>query len=311
MTDVATGPTDRRTHLKYNKRTLVTASLAVVATVVFGAFMYRVAEWSSGTNGKTAGLTQTALNCSEAGSNRLETTKVIPQMAFGSFDGGLTTYSTAIQIVNISGNAQGLAATFYKEDGTPLNNVTLAVGPSTLTNGVFRAVSIVKDGVLVVAGGGKEASGVIGWGKITSCGALSLSTFFELRDAKTNVLLSRVGVPASQPNMSNFVIPRIREVGTGLDVGFALVNTAASGSATVRAELKDAEGNTIATKDIRMAGGVHQSGFTKDLFAPLNEPKDGRTYQYVKFSSNSPTIAAIALAFEGSTQTSLPAEILQ
>jgi hypothetical protein len=277
--------------LKYNKRILKTGLLAVVVTALFAVFMYRVAEWSNGTNAEMAGLRQTNVSCSQI-------VKVIPQMPLGSFDGGLTRYSTVIQIINTSGSAQSITADFYKEDGTRLESPTLTASTST----------IVKDGVLVMTGGGREVPGVIGWGKITECGALSLSAFFELRDAKTNVLLSRVGVAASPANMSGFVIPRIREVGTGLDVGFAVVNTAANESVMVRAELKDTSGQTVATKDMLMAGGAHRSGFIKDLFAPLNEVKDGRTYQYVKFSATSPTLAAIALAFEGPTQTSFPAE---
>jgi hypothetical protein len=265
--------------LNYN-RISTTGILAVLATALFALLIHGV-----------AGLRQAEPNC-------FQTVKVLPQIPLGSFDGGLTRYSTVIQIVNTSGTTQSVTATFYKEDGTPLENPTLTAGTST----------IMKDGVLVIGGEGTEGSGVIGWGKITACGALSLSTFFELRDANTNVLLSRVAVAASPANMSSFVIPRIREVGTGLDVGFALVNTATSGSATLTAELKDSAGRTVAIKDIPMTGGAHRAGFTKDLFAPLNEAKDRRTYQYVKFSSSSPTFAAIALAFEGSTQTSFPAE---
>ena len=277
--------------MNYNQRILKTGLLAVVVTALFAVFMYRVAEWSNGTNAEMAASRQTNAGCSQ-------TVKVIPQMPLGSFDAGLTRYSTIVQIINTSGSSQSITADFYKEDGTHLESPTLPAGTST----------IAKDAVLVMTGGGREGPGIIGWGKITACGALSFSTFFELRDAKTNVLLSRVGVAASPANMSSFVIPRIREVGTGLDVGFALVNTAASGSVMVRAELKDTSGQTVATKEMLIAGGAHRAGFTKDLFAPLNEAKDGRTYQYVKFSSNSPTLAAIALAFEGPTQTSFPAE---
>src|SRR5262245_44620661 len=221
-------------------------------------------------------------------------------MPLGSFDAGLSRYSTVNQIINPNGSSQSITADFYKEDGTHLESPTLPAGSST----------IAKDGVLVMTGGGREGPGIIGWGKITACGALSLSTFFELRDAKTNVLLSRVGVAASPANMSSFVIPRIREVKAGLDVGFAVVNTASTGTATLKAELKDNTGNILATKDIAMKAGEHRAGFTKDLFAPLVESPAGRTYQYVKFSSASPTFAAIALAFEGSTQTSFPAEAL-
>ena len=254
--------------------------LAVLATAIFAVLMYGVAR-----------LRQAEPNCPQI-------VKVLPQIPLGSFDGGLTRYSTVIQIVNISGTPQSVIASFYREDGTPLENPTLTAGTST----------IIKDGVLVINGEGTEGAGVVAWGKITGCGPSSLSTFFELRDAKTNALLSRVAVAASPANMSSFVIPRIRQVGTGLDVGFALVNTAASGSATLRAELKDAAGRTVAVKDIPMTGGTHRAGLTKDLFAPLNEAKDPRAYQYVKFSSNSPTFAATAIAIEGATQTSFPAE---
>ena len=112
--------------------------------------------------------------------------------------------------------------------------------------------------------------------------------------------------------MSSFVIPRIREVAAGLDVGFALVNTASSGTASLKAELKDQAGKTIATKDIPMAAGEHRAGFTRDLFGPLDETTgSSRSYQYVKFTSTSPTFAAIALAFEGSTQTSFPADAIE
>jgi hypothetical protein len=231
-------------------------------------------------------------------------------MPLGSFDDGRTKYATVIQIVNASATPRTVAASFYKEDGTLLDNVSLTDGDSTITEGVLPPTSVVKDGILVISGGGTAAEGVIAWGKITSCGSVSVSTFFELRDGGTNVLYSRVGVAASPANMSSFVIPRIREVKAGLDVGFAVVNTAATGTATLKAELKDNTGNILATKDISMKAGEHRAGFTKDLFAPLTETAAGRTYQYVKFSSVSPTFAAIALAFEGSTQTSFPAEAL-
>src|SRR5204862_1946835 len=105
--------------------------------------------------------------------------------------------------------------------------------------------------------------------------------------------------------MSAFVVPRLREVPTGLDVALALVNTASSGTATLKAELKDISGSVLASKDIQMPAGSHQQFFTKDLFAPLTEPA-GRSYQYVKFSSTSPSFAAIALAIEGPTLTSFP-----
>jgi hypothetical protein len=293
------------------KRILKTGALAVAVTIAFAIFAYRVAEWSRGLPAQTAGQGQgspTANVCSPG--TGAPTIRVVPQVAIGSFDGGLTKYSTYVQIVNISGAAQNVTASFYKEDGNPMDNVTLTAGPETITNGVLPATSILKDGVLVVGGGDKNSRGTLGWGRITACGAVSISSFFELRDGANHTLLSRASVAATAANMSSFVIPRIREVPTGLDVALALVNTASSGTATLKAELKDGSGSILAMKNIQMPAGSHQQFFTKDLFAPLTEPA-GRSYQYVKFSSTSPSFAAIALAIEGATLTSFPVDMLE
>jgi hypothetical protein len=300
-----------------NKRILKTGALAAAVTVGFGIFAYRAAEWSKGLNSEMIVLGQGTATAGSnpcatggTGTTTAQTTRVIPQMAMGLFNGGLA-YTTIVQIVNTSGAPQSISANFYKQDGSPLNNISLTAGASTITDGMLSTVSIPKDGILVINGGGTGNAGVVGWGKITSCGGLSISTFFELRDAANNVLYSRVGVPASPANMSGFIIPRVRDLAAGLDVGFALVNTGAPGtSATVRAELRNAAGTVIKFMDIEMAGGSQRALFTRDLFAPLDETT-GRNYQYVKFSSSSPTFAAIALAFEGGTQTSFPVDVLQ
>lgn len=169
----------------------------------------------------------------------------------------------------------------------------------------------------MVSGGTTTATtpstGAIAWGKITSCGNLSISTFFELRDGATNILYGRVGVAASPANMQSFVIPRVRDVAAGLDVAFALVNTAST-PATLTATLKDATGATIATKPVTMTGGAHQALFTQQFFFGTGaEPTlpTGKNYHYVSFSSSSASFAAIALAFEGGSQTSFPVDVLQ
>jgi len=160
-----------------------------------------------------------------------------------------------------------------------------------------------------ISGGGTTAAGAIGWGKITSCGSVTVSTFFELRDGVTNVLYSRVGVAASSATMTKFVIPRVRDVTAGLDVAFALVNTGTS-SATLTAVLSDASGNTLATKPIIMGAGAHQALFTQQFFGLTNEPT-GRNYHYITFTGSSASFAAIALAFEGANQSSFPVDALQ
>jgi len=287
-----------------------------VVTVGFAIFVDRAVEWEKGLNSEFVvlgqGTNQTNPCATFAtGTSGVQTTKVIPQVVVGSFDGGLTKYSTYVEIVNVSGTAQNVTANFYNEDASAMAGVAFTAGSATLANGTLPATSVAKDGVLVISGETATTRG-LGWGKITSCGTLSVSSFFELRDAVTNVLLSRVGVAPSSGTTTSFVIPRVRDASAGLDVGLAVVNTAAAGTAdvTLTAELKDASGNTIASKPIKMPAGWHQQFFMKDLFG-LNDAA-GRTYQYVKFSAPmSPTFAAIALAIEGGTLTSFPVDVLQ
>jgi len=56
---------------------------------------------------------------------------------------------------------------------------------------------LAKDGVLVVSGGGTATSGAIGWGKVTGCGGLSISTFFELRDGAAMFFIPASAWPKS------------------------------------------------------------------------------------------------------------------
>jgi hypothetical protein len=296
------------------KRIVKTGVLAAAATAGFALFAYRVADWSRGMDSEIVVLGQAGepgtCPADATGTAAVRTIKIIPQIAVDSFDGGLAKYSTFIQIINTGETSQSIAGAFYKQDGTPLDNVTLTAGQATITNGVVEPASIPKNGTLVISGGGTTKAGVLGWGRLALCGALIVSTFFELRDGRSNVLYSRVAVAASPANMSSFVIPRIRDVAAGLDVGLALVNTALDGSATLTAELKDAAGNTLATKDIPMQGRSQKSLFTREIFPSLVEDR-GRNYQYLKFSSASSVFAASALSYEGPTLTSFPVEALQ
>lgn len=290
-----------------SKRILRSGVLAVAVTLAFAFFANRVADWSRSPDAQMAA--QLGTNPEPCLPPATEIVKVIPQLVLGSFDGGRTSYSTFILIVNTSGTAQQVSAEFYRQDGTALDSPPLNIGTATVSNGVVAPAAIAKDAMLVVSGGGMAGSGTIGWGRVKACGRVSVSTFFELRESKQNSLVARVGVASSPASLSSFVIPRIRESQTGLDVGFALVNTGTI-DATMKVELKDAAGKTIAAKEFNMAGKTHQSAFTKDAFAPLAE-SGTRTYQYLKFTASSPTFAAVGLAFEGPTQTSFPVEILQ
>lgn len=240
-------------------------------------------------------------------------TKAIPQVAIGSFDGGVTKYSTIVEAVNTGDTDAFVEGAFYKEDGSlwPVAIATNLQTPAEFT-GKFGSIKLSPGHVLVLTGGATKdtmpPSGLIGWGKLIMTGNVSISTFFELSDGKTGTLFSRIGIAPSRPDLSSFLIPRVHNR-TGLDVAFALVNTGAS-PASITATLKDADGMTLAKRTIEMNGGTHQALFARQFFSLSNE-KDDLNYQYIAFNSNSPTFAAIALAFEGATQTSFPVDPLQ
>jgi hypothetical protein len=292
------------------KRILKTGLLAIAATIAFAIFAYRAAEWSKGLNSEMIVLGQGSNNPG-GGTGGCSTSKIIPQLAMGSLDGGISKYTTIMQLVNTSGVAQNITANFYNDDGAPLTNATFTAGPASITNGVLASTAIAKDSVLVIKGGGTNTPLVLGWGKITYCGGLTIATFFELREGKTDLLLSRVGVAASPANMQSFVIPRVREVGVGLDAGFALVNTASTAQ-NLTVELKDASGNTVpgGSTTINFGPGGHVVKFANNIFPTVNDGTE-RVYQYLKFTSNSPSFAAIALGIEGGSLASFPVDALQ
>jgi hypothetical protein len=287
----------------------------VVVTVIFGIAAFKAAEWSKTTATEAAGSDQIRAVPALAAPNGTgsETTRVIPQVAIGSFDSGVTRYSTIVELVNTGDSDATVAGTFYKEDGdvSPVALSTNLQGRELFT-GNLEAITLQAGRVFVISGGTMPATtpspGLIEWGKLTTTGTVSISTFFEVRDGTTGVLYSRIGLAPSRPDLSSFLIPRVHTK-SGLDVAFALVNTG-SNPASITATLKDANGNSVAKRTISMNGRTHQALFAQQFFSLTNEAED-RNYQYIVFNSNSPSFAAIALAFEGGTQTSFPVDPLQ
>lgn len=305
----------------FNKRILKTGAIAVAATIVFAVFAFRVAEWSKGFNSEIVVLGQSGGSgggssggCTPSATGTTSTcvsgTKIIPQIAVGSFDGGLTKYRTVIQIVNPNSTAVTVSGNFYKTDGTAsaLTFGTNLTAAPTVT-GTLASTSLAANTVLVITGE-TATTGTVGWAKIVATnGTVSISTFFEIRDGNTNTLYSRVGVQASPNDLASFVIPRTRNVSAGLDVAFALVNTAST-AATINATLRDANGSPLGTRSLTLGAGQQTAQFTREFFSLSNEPA-GTNYHFLTFTSTSPSFAAIALAFEGGTQTSFPVDRLQ
>jgi hypothetical protein len=307
--------------MNFNKRILKTGALAVIATVAFGFFAFRVSEWSKGLNSGFVVLGQSGGSGGGTGGTGTvtTTTKVIPQIAIGSFDNGLTRYSTFIQIVNTGSAGVTLSGSFYNPDGSASKtNLTANISSVGAVTSTLNAVTVAGNAALVLTGKNTgTAAGTVTWGKIVSTGAVTITTYLEIRDGITDVLLSRVGIGASAPDMTTFVIPRLRNTGTGVDTGFAIVNTGST-SATVTATLRDASGATIngasgASTAITLPGNTQIAKFAVDVFKLTNEPT-GVNYQYITFTSTSAQIAATGLvigAGEGGTLTSVPVNQLQ
>ena len=301
-----------------NKRILKTAALAVAMTVVFAIFAFRAADWTKGLNSEFIVYGQAGSGSSGG--------KVVAQIASGNFgDVEPRAYGTIMEVVNPGTAAITISGNFYNENGTAATiPYTSSASNLTITNGAFSNYSLPAGAILVIStgttSGNTPTTGTTNWGKFTSSGNISVTTFFELRNSLTKQLFARVGVAASPANLGSFMIARVREKqlpNSGLndiDTGFAIVNTG-SASTLATVTIKDSTGATVGTpKVIALSPGQHVANFVSLLFSDLNETAGaGRQYQYVRFDvgSSPATLAATGLAIEGGNLSSFPVDTIQ
>ena len=277
---------------------------AAVIAVLFAVIAFRAPEWTRGIDSEFIVYGQTSPGPPPASA----VTKIIPQIAVGSFDGGVSKYKTVIQIVNEGTSAATVSGNFYNQDGTA-SVLVLKTNVSTLPNvtGSFSSVTLPANGILVITAD-TAAPSALNWGKIVSTGGtVSTSAYFDLTNGAGTSLYSRVGVPASEAGMSKFTIPRVRNVDAGLDVGFALVNTGTA-SATLAATLRSASGTVLATKNLTLAAGAHTATFATEFFALTGEGT-GTNYSFMAFESAAGQFAATALAIEGGSLSGFPISV--
>jgi hypothetical protein len=297
-----------------DKRIWKTGVLAVVITLIGSMFVMRLDEWSRGMNSDflVYGQTSPGTGGGTGGSGTTAgITKIIPQIALGSYDNGVTRYTTYIQVINTGSTTATVSGSFYNPNGTPSTAPITALvdGVTSSVVGTLAPTSLAVNRSLVLTATSTGA-GVVNWGSITSTGSISVAAAFELRESANNTLLSRVGIAASPADMKEFVIPRSRNAASGLDVGFAVVNTGAT-SAVTTVVLRDAAGATLATKDLTLAAKSQTAVFAREFFgAALTDPA-GTNFQYMTFTSTSFSYAALALAIEGANLASFPVDRLQ
>src|SRR5678816_3998521 len=78
--------------------------------------------------------------------------KILPQIVSGSFDNGLTKYSTVIEIINPDVTSITFSGNFFTETGT-VSNIPFATSvPAvpTFNNGVFPATQLDPSKVIVI-----------------------------------------------------------------------------------------------------------------------------------------------------------------
>src|SRR4051812_29026904 len=95
-------------------------------------------------------------------------TRIIPQIASGSFDNGFTRYSTVIEIINPNVSTVTVSGNFYKEDGTASNLTftTSSTAAPTVNNGTLPEITLDPNKVLVITAGTTAGAGNIAWGRI-------------------------------------------------------------------------------------------------------------------------------------------------
>ncbi len=296
-----------------NKRILKTGLLALAVTVVFAAFVFRIEEWSKGFDGEFLVYGQTAgTGGSSGGTGSTGTagslTKIVPQIVVGSYDSNITKYVTVIQVANTGTASINVSGNFYKQDGTASTlSLKTNLGGAPVV-GTLAATALAPNRILVLTAD-SAATGTTNWARIITTGSASVSAYFELRDSTTNVLYNRVGVASSAADMSKFVIPRVRNVGATLDVGFALVNTGAT-TQNITGVITDANGVTVATRTLALGAGNHTAGFAREFFSLTGEPTE-TTYSAITFTSTASQFAAVALAIEGASLASFPVDRIQ
>src|ERR1044072_7616369 len=104
--------------IEYKKGIWKTAALAVAVTLVFAVFVFKFEDWTKDFNSKFVYAQSTGTGGGGTGSSGTGVTKVIPQVAVGSYENGLTKYSTVIQIVNTGTAAISVSGNFYNTNGS-------------------------------------------------------------------------------------------------------------------------------------------------------------------------------------------------
>jgi hypothetical protein len=256
-----------------------------------------------------------ALVClvASAAYGQIPVTKVVPQIALGSFDGGGTEYEIAFFVMNLHTAPITISANFYNRNGSPsflrYDRYTDITQDHVPFSGTMPATTIPVGGMIFIDGD-SPGSGVINWASFTANGNFSVATVILVGNNVTGKFETIVGVPASAPDMRAFMFPRVFDPELNADVGFALVNTGNT-PATVTATLRDMTGSVIVSKDQTLASTSQIAIYMGQFFGSTFTQSERTQFATLTMSSNSPQFAATALFIASGILTTLPVEKLQ
>ena len=212
-------------------------------------------------------------------------------------------------MINVGTSAVSLTVDLFNQDGTP------STVPFTTTNttaptftGTLSSVSISSNDAIVIQND-SVAAGTVNWARLVTDGTVTIAALFEIKDA-SGVLISRVGVPSSDADITKLLIPRLRNAdpAKGTSTAFAIANTG-DASASVTATLYLA-GQVAGSQTLTLAAKNQTAKFAKEFFSLTNEATVD-TFSFMIFESTTATLAATALVFEGNNQATFPVDKLQ
>jgi hypothetical protein len=233
---------------------------------------------------------------------------VVPLVAVGTFDAANgPRYKTTIQITNAGPSTVTASAEFFGTDGTPLNVPTEArIDRISALTGSLDDFLLPQNSTMTITAGGSSTEAAVGWVRVTSSSHVTISSFFDLSDVTTGAPISRVWLPPSDNDLQRFALPRVRNVTTGADAGFVIVNTGSS-AAEFTSTLFDGNRAVLATKTTTLAPRQQLSITAQQYFGLAGEPSEA--YQsFIVVDSTLPQFAAVAVVFDGKGFVTLPVD---
>jgi len=254
--------------------------------------------------------------------HELHENMVVPQFAVGD------QYTTSILLFNMGNmtqmpwmTSQALQLTgnihFYHQDGAPLQvsvNGSSPVSSYAFTLPASDSVSLEMSAPGNVTAGWAlitvEDDGTNWWGmmdgqQMMRANRLMATAYYTFKDS--GQVVSRAAVIPSVYEMHRYFTSLTPvQVQDGINTGLAIVNTSAQ-SVTIQLTLRDANGKTVAARQLTLPAGNQIARFIDEsqLFGNLIT---GTFHGYVQMDSSSEGIVALGLLMTGGVMTSIPTQ---